>query len=306
MKRIWLLPAALGTAAAFFTEELFRYTFCREASPLLSPFLDKKGHEGAYYQWRDAAADRLRKLPCEEIEILSSRGLRLRGWYYPASGEGKRIAFLVHGYRSEHAETAGVFFDLYASLGFDLFCCDHAAHGESEGRLIGFGKRESEDCLLWLQKLRERFGDDVKILLHGFSMGGATVLKMSGDCPDTVKAIVCDCGYRDGAQQLESQLGPFYQPLRLIFRCAAGYDLSETDTSSALRHCRLPILFVHGSDDKTVLPFNHESLFHSYRGPKDRLLVPGARHMESIYLAPEAYKAHLKALIDTALYFDRK
>ena len=153
-KPLFLLAPVL--AAAFGVEELYRYTFCREGSKLLAPFLDKKGHEDAYYTRRDAAAERLRRTPSEPMEIRSARGERLRGWYYPLSGAGRRIAFLVQGYRSEHAEASGMYLDYYASRGFALFCCDHTAHGESEGLFIGFDVLESEDCLRWIDALIER------------------------------------------------------------------------------------------------------------------------------------------------------
>ena len=132
MKKLLLLsvPAAALAAAV---SELYRFTFCREGSRLLAKFLDKKGHEDEYYIRRDEAAERLRNTPNEQLEIRSARGERLRGRYFPLGGEGRRIAFIIHGYRSEYAETAGMYLDYYASRGFDLFCCDHTAHGESEG-----------------------------------------------------------------------------------------------------------------------------------------------------------------------------
>ena len=131
-----LLGAGLGLG---FTEELYRYVFCRSGSPLFSALPKKQTHDEAYYSHRDGEAARLRALPQERFEIRSSRGARLVGHYFHGEGDGKRIAFLIHGYRSEHAETAGMSWDYYRSRGFDLFCCDHEAHGESGGKYIGFG-----------------------------------------------------------------------------------------------------------------------------------------------------------------------
>ena len=215
-KSLFLLAPVL--AAVFGVEELYRYTFCREGSKLLAPFLDKKGHEDAYYTRRDAAALRLRRTPGEPMELRSARGERLRGWYYPLSCAGRRIAFLVHGYRSEHAEASGMYLDYYASRGFDLFCCDHTAHGESEGRFIGFDVLESEDCLRWIDALIERFGEDVEIVLHGFSMGAATVLQMSSRCPKQVRLIVADCGFISAEQQLRGSFGKFYPVMAWLHR----------------------------------------------------------------------------------------
>ena len=299
-KGLIVSAAALGTlagAAAVFTGELYRYTFCRGGSKLLAPFLDKRGHEEDYYQKRDDAAARLRERPSERMEIRSARGERLRGWYLPLGGEGKRIAFLIHGYRSEHAETAGLYLDYYASRGFDLFCCDHAAHGESEGKLIGFDSFECEDCLRWIDALRARFGEEVELVLHGFSMGAATVLQMSGRCPKQVRFLVADCGYASGEEQLRASLGPLYPPMRALNRLIAGYDLRQTDVRASLDASDKPILFVHGREDPTVPFHNSEALYERYRGPKDCLFVDGAKHVESMYVDPAGYAEKLDGMI---------
>ncbi len=299
MKKGILISAGVCVgAAAVLTGELYRYTFCRAGSKLLAPLLDKKGHEEAYYQARDAAAQRLRETACEPMEIRSVRGELLRGWYYPLGGAGRRIAFLVHGYRSEHAETAGLYLDYYASRGFDLFCCDHTAHGESEGRLIGFGAYECEDCLRWIEALRGRFGDEAHIMLHGFSMGAATVLKMSGRCPEQVRALVADCGYASAGEQLRGSLGPLYPLMRALNRLVAGYDLRQTDVRPSLAASDKPILFVHGRDDPTVPFSNAETLYGLYQGPKDCLFVDGARHVESMYVDPAGYARKLDRMIE--------
>jgi pimeloyl-ACP methyl ester carboxylesterase len=298
MKKAALLAALCGASLpCVLLGELYRYVFCRAGSPLLNPLLDKKGHAEDYYAHRDGDAARLRALPRERFELRSGRGALLRGFYYPGGGEGKRIAFLVHGYRSEHGETAGMYYDFYRSRGFDLFCCDHEAHGESEGHFIGFAAFEDGDCLRWIDFLRRRFGEDVQILLHGFSMGACTVLKMADRCPENVKAIVEDSGFRDAREQLRGQLGAFSPPLQLLHRLVAGVDLRRGDARPALAQARIPILFVHGREDPTVPFRNGPALYESYSGEKDCLFVDGAKHVECMHVAPEAYAEKLDGLI---------
>ena len=70
-KPLFLLAPVL--AAAFGVEELYRYTFCREGSKLLAPFLDKKGHEDAYYTRRDAASQLSRSFQCVCSWTISRR-----------------------------------------------------------------------------------------------------------------------------------------------------------------------------------------------------------------------------------------
>ena len=296
-----VLFAAPVCATAVFLAELYRYTFCRESSRLLATFLDKRGHEPDYYAARDSAASRLRRTPCDVMEIRSARGERLRGWYYSLGGEGRRVAFVIHGYRSDHAETAGMYLHYYAARGFDLFCCDQTAHGESEGRFIGFDVFESEDCLRWIDALTERCGAGVQILLHGFSMGAATVLRMSSRCPEQVRLMVADCGYADGETQLRGSLGPLYPLLRVPHRRIARCDLRQSEVLPSLRMSNKPILFVHGREDTTVPFSNGERLYETYTGPKDCLFVPGARHVECMYRDPAGYAKKLDRMIEAFL-----
>ena len=285
-KKLLVLPVV---GAAVFTEELYRHMFCRKGSPLFSLLFDSKGHEEGYYQFRDAAAARLRALEHEEFTIYSARAQKLKGFYYPCGAEGKKIAFLVHGYRSEHADTGGMYYDYYKSRGIDVFCCDHTAGGQSEGHFIGFDVFETEDCLLWLGYLRKRFGEDVQIILHGFSMGAATVLQMSSHCPPNVKFIIEDSGYRNARASLDHQIGPMYQPMRALNKAVAGYDLDDSDVTESMMASRLPILFVHGQDDKLVPFENGPTLYEMYPGEKDCFFPADTRHIESMYTSPEEY-----------------
>ena len=283
---------------ALFMEELYRYVFCRRRSRLFTRLFDTKGHEPEYYQVRDGAAQRLRETPCERLTLLNDRGERLAGYYYPCGSEGKKIAFIVHGYRSDHLDTGGMYYDYYKSRGIDFFCCDHTAAGESEGRFIGFDVLESADCLKWIDLLRDKFGPDVRIMLHGFSMGGATVLQMSGDCPESVRCIVADSAYSDAYASMHQQVLFFYNPLRLLNRLIAGYDWNDSDVTESLSRAKMPILFVHGREDKLVPFACGPRLFGMYQGKKDFLFPDKTRHVESMYTSRDAYCAKLDAFVD--------
>ncbi len=291
-----VIPLVLLSSAAL--GEVYKYAFCRRGSRILNPIMDKKSHSPDYYVHRDSAAKALREAPQQRFTIRSERGELLRGFYIPC-GEKPcgRIAFLIHGYRSEHAEAAGMYREYYKSRGVDLFCVDHTAAGESEGRFIGYDVFESRDCLQWLDFLHDRFGTDIQVILHGFSMGGGTVLSMSDCCPPCVRFIVDDCGFSGPIDSLRQRLGLLVWPLAAINRVVAGYSLREGDVRPHLRRAKLPILFVHGTEDHTVPLAMGKELYDMYHGPKDCLFVEGAHHVESMHRAPEAYAAKLDGFI---------
>ena len=298
-KTAWI--AGLTAGAGFLLEEMYRYIFYRHRLSFFSLFESNKGHRPAYYNFRNQSADRLIARPAEEYTIHSKRGEELHGFYYPCGSGGKKIAFIIHGYRSNHADTGGMFYDFYKNRGIDFFCCDHTAIGKSGGKFIGFDVLETQDCLLWVDFLREKFGKDVEIILHGFSMGAATVMQMSSHCPDNVKFIVEDSGYKNAYASLKHQIGPMYQPMRLLNRLIAGYDLDDSDVTESLSHSHIPMLFVHGQEDQLVPFENGPELYQMYPAEKDYFFPYATRHIESMYTSGEAYGRKLDEFIQKYL-----
>lgn len=289
-----------GGAAAYVIWDIYRFTFFRSRSRLSTLLLDKKGHGEDYYKRRDEAADKLRKVPCERHELRSGRGEKLCGWYYPCrEGEhSMRIAFIVHGYHSEHLETAGMLYELYHSRGFDVFTCDNTASGESGGQFFGYDVFESEDALLWLEYLRRCFGNNIQFALHGFSLGGASVLKMSDRVPDCVRFIVSDSGFIDAREILRAQSGPLYPLLHLMHRLIAHCELDDSDVRENVRRSRVPILVVHGEGDKTV-PFDMAPrILALCPEGSDSLFTPDIKHIETLHYNRQAYEKSLDAFIE--------
>ena len=281
----------------FFTEELYRYVFCRKTSKLFCRLFDSKGHEDAYYAWRDAGAELLKSLPCETLTMQSDRGEALKGYYYPQGTAGKVIAVIVHGYRSDHVDTGALCCRYYQSRGIDMFLCDHTASGDSEGEFIGFDVFETEDCLKWLQVLRQRFGADTQFILHGFSMGAATVMRMSSRCPENVKFIVEDSGYRNADSAMRHQVLFMYEPLRFLNKLIGGYDWNDSDVTESLGRSKIPMLFVHGTEDKLVPAENGPWLYDFYPGEKDCFFPGNTRHRESMYTSEGPYGEKLDSFL---------
>ena len=128
-------------------------------------------------------------------------------------------------------------------------------------------------------------------------MGGATVLRMGGCGPPQVRFIVSDSGYTSACDILGSRIGPLAGIMRVINRFAAGYDLRDSDVRAHVRHSTVPVLFVHGREDRTVPFYMGEELYELCPAPKDHLWVDDARHVESMHRAPEAYMAKLDEFI---------
>lgn len=199
--------------------------------------------------------------PCEFVTIWSHDGLKLSGRYYHIQ-DGAPLDIGFHGYRSHAFTDFSGGSELSFQLGHNVLLIDQRAHGKSAGRTIAFGIQERLDVLSWVDYVVERFGSDVQIILYGVSMGGATVLMASDlDLPKNVKGIISDCPYAnpmdiilDVAKKKDLPFpGGLVKPFVILgAKIFGGFDILETDAVKAVKNAKVPILLIHGEDDRYV------------------------------------------------------
>ncbi|MBO1306438.1 alpha/beta hydrolase [Enterococcus sp. 669A] len=231
-------------------------------------------------------------------ELKSEDGLDLSAIYLPADSDQKKTAIIAHGYMGK-AEDMAQYAELYHSLGYNVLLPDARGHGSSEGDYIGFGWDERKDYQQWIQEVLDKTNADESIVLHGVSMGAATVMMTSGEeLPDNVKAIVEDCGYTSAKDELSYQLKqmfnlpqfPLIQVTSLITKIRAGYFFGEADAVKQLQKNTTPMLFIHGDKDDFVPFFMLDEVYDATDAPKEKYVVPDAGHAQAMSKDPAKYK----------------
>ena len=244
----------------------------------------------------------LAKQDVEIIDHTNARGQVLKGYLLPTAEPSKKFTVFAHGYRSSHLGDPVNFAKYYHEKGYNFFSCDHTAAGESEGDFVGFDYFESRDMLEWLDYLIERFGEDIEIVVHGVSMGGATVCQMACQVPPQVKVIVSDCAYVGAKEEFISvangvginKTAPaIFAAFNALNKKLAGYDLEETDVRESVKNSKVPMLFVHGGSDDFVPTWMGYELYELCGNEKDLLIVPEAKHADSIVFGTDDYYAKL-------------
>lgn len=246
----------------------------------------------------------------QDIEIISPETLRLRAWFVPAEKPSKRFVICVHGYNCNGPDECSHLFPFYH---YDMNCHyllpDLRGHGRSDGNLIGFGSWDSRDIKLWIDYLVERFGEDIEIILHGISMGAATVMLVNNTSPqEQVKVIIEDCGFTNALEEVAATIremklrrsaGIISKVANIYCRAISKYDLKkDADPLGTMANAKNPVLFIHGEED-TLVPFEMcQRLYDACPAPKDIFTVPGATHAYSYYDAKEEYDAKVKAFIE--------
>ena len=243
--------------------------------------------------------------------MVSDRGEKLVAYLLKPEKESNVYVFAAHGYRSYgKKEFCGVG-QYYIERGYNLFIVDHVASGESEGEYCTFGYNETKDSLKWLDYMTETFGKDIKIILHGVSMGAATVMKMSGSglLPENVKMTVADCGFTSGPDFFSYRVNKINNKIPAkalvkiwnnVNKSRTGFDLYSVEPVKSVENATLPMLFIHGEEDGLVPCFMVYELYESCGSEnKDLLVIEGADHAQSYMVGKEKYTDKLGKFIDS-------
>ncbi len=228
----------------------------------------------------------IRQMEHKDVEITSHDGLRLTGKYYEYE-KGAPIEILFHGYKgtAERDLCGGVHRSF--ALGHSALIVDHRASGNSDGRVITFGIKESRDCLGWIDLVIREIDSEAKIILTGISMGAATVMIASGyELPQNVVGILADCGYTSAREIIKKVMRDMHLPAGLLYpfarlaaRLFGGFDPDSLSPIEAMKKCRLPIIFFHGDNDDFVPHSMSEENYSACVSEKKRLVItPGAGH----------------------------
>lgn len=215
---------------------------------------------------------------------------------YVVTQNSNKWAIVVHGYGGSGklmSDKSKYFYD----MGYNVLIPDLRGHGKSEGDYIGMGWKDRLDIISWINFIIKE-NPNAEIVLHGTSMGAATVLMTSGEnLPSNVKAIVADCAYTSAwdefSYQLETYLKvPSYYILNvtnMVTKLKAGYSLKEASALECVKKATVPILFIHGDKDKFVPYSMMDKLYDATISPKEKLTIEGGEHANSDLVSPFLY-----------------
>ena len=243
---------------------------------------------------------KMRGLPYEIRHTTSYDGLKLSARLYRTETDMGRYLICHHGYRSS-PEDFMCALEQFLSLGYNVLLVDQRAHGDSEGKWITFGIKEKRDCIAWAYHLNSSFGEDIKIVLDGLSMGATTVLLASAepDLPKNVVGIMADCGFSSPFEiiahvaKTDMHIPKF--PLVYLMIPAvkfwADFSLKGGSTIEAIKKTSLPVLLIHGEADDFVPCEMSRQAYNARPENTTIFTVPDAAHGLCYIIDEEGCKA---------------
>jgi len=204
--------------------------------------------------------------PIETVSIPTADGLRLNGWWLPASGTRRTVLFFQGNRLRASDHTLRL--QTLAALGVNALLFDYRGFGQSAGRI-----RKEEDIYrdgqaAWDYLRHERRIPSEDIILWGRSLGGAVAVEVARHRPA-------------GALVLESTFYALDEMARIHYRWLPTRTLLKFHfrNGAKLQDVRAPIIIIHSPDDGYI-PFDQgQRLFEAAPQPKV-LLVTTGHHLE--------------------------
>ncbi|BEU87545.1 alpha/beta hydrolase [Selenomonas sp. TAMA-11512] len=233
-------------------------------------------------------------------EIRAQDGINLSATCFipwQASAAGHQWVILLHGYGRSQEDTWD-YAEAYLEHGYQVLTPDLRASGHSQGQYVTMGTMEAEDVALWVGRILSA-DPKARVVLHGISMGAATAMMTAGrgDMEGKVAAVVEDSGYTSADAMFAVKMEAFQLPVDILLPVVTymsekrtGVSIERASALQAVRRSKVPILFIHGTNDLLVPYSMMQTLYAaSASRNKEAWTVDGGRHAAAKHKNPEEY-----------------
>lgn len=159
--------------------------------------------------------------------------------------------------------------------------------------------------------MKNKYGKDVKIGLHGESMGSAIIVEYLG-IYDDVQFAVDNCGFTSFVDEGKFILKKYFNIklnilqnfiiyfASIITKLRCGWSFNQIEPINSIKNIQTPMLFIHGDCDKIVPCEMCKSIFDAKKlGVKDKFEVKDASHTDSLDKDRDGYINHLNKFLDS-------
>ena len=239
-----------------------------------------------------------------ETVHFSADGVPLAAWFVPPTEAANGAALIyVHGFGGNR----GALLEQVAAMhtaGYGALLLDMRNHGESGDAISTWGYAEANDLLAAYNYLLTRPEvDPARIGLVGKSMGGAAAALAAAQLPD-LAVLVLQSTYSSFEENVPNIMPSiaraprFFAPF--VFNrmdAATAEPLTEIRTAEIVAGLDVPLLVVHGEQDRLVPLAQGQTIFTAASGPKMIYTVPGAGHLDIFTVDPATFTAQMQLFL---------
>ncbi len=211
-----------------------------------------------------------------EDVAFTSDGLTLRGWLLRGDGSRRGLIVALHGIADNRRSCLGIA-DRFCPKGYDVLVYDSRGHGASDGDTCTYGFDEAADVSRALDAVGAR-----RAVLFGSSLGAAVALQAAAREP-RVTGVIAQSSFCD-LETIARYRAPFVMSTREVGQALAlaetrgRFRVADASPVAAAARIRVPVLLLHGMDDRETPPDHSRRIWAALAGPRELVLVPGAGH----------------------------
>lgn len=226
----------------------------------------------------------------EEVFFPSKNGNKLFGWFFhnKKNVEPKAILVFFHG-NAENLSSHYLNLAWLVDYPYDFFIFDYQGYGRSEGDPSP--QKTVEDGIAALELMHARH-PQTPLVIFGQSLGGAIALRTAVETKNTlpIKMVAVDStfpSYRSMGRKVLSRSWLTW-PLQWM----GWLFLSDAYAPDGLigNISPIPLLVIHGTQDKTVEFEMGERVFAQAKDPKDFWPIKAGGHTDIFSIQDVSYK----------------
>ena len=237
--------------------------------------------------------------PHEQVELTTSDGLRLRGWYVRS---GNRAAVICFPGRTSTQSRAR----MLARHGYGVLLLDRRGEGQSDGdpNLFGWhGERDVRAAVAFLE--RQPDVDQGRIGGIGLSVGGEMMIAAAAES-SSLRAIVSEGASGRSVRDILANPDTSWQDVvgNGVATAATALftdDLPPADLLGLVPRISGATFFVYGENGQPVERPANEAFYAAARGTKELWEVPGSGHTKGIEAQPAEYERRVVGFFDRTL-----
>jgi len=218
----------------------------------------------------------------EDVWFKSLDGTELHGWWVKGEGEIQGTVLHCHG-NAQNLSAHYAYVDWLPAAGYNVFVFDYRGYGWSKGKPSRSGAvKDTRAALREVLRRTETSGESVFVL--GQSLGGAMALAaLARESRDGVCGVAVDSAFSSyrGIVREKIALMPGVRYLCHPLSWMVILDRFQPRRSMGKLN-GLPVLILHGTEDR-VVPYHHaEKLFKAAHEPKYLVSIPDGRHTDAL------------------------
>lgn len=204
-----------------------------------------------------------------------------------------------HGSNSNRAVKYG---KMYYSMGYSVVLYDARSHGDNVRSQVTMGYQEAKDLNNIINIIKDLYGKDIEVALHGVSMGAVTSLLCTQYRQD-ISFIIADCPFasldlflRDVIKK-HQPVFTIYWLIKIFFKQKFHYEVKDVSALEVVKNNNVPVLFIHGVEDHFIKPYHQERIAENQKGFKEVVQMPNAGHGDSFNTDPVKYEQIISSFI---------